>query len=309
MEHENRDENREESPKLSVVVASKVGAPFIDACLRSVEAETKALGAEVVVVAAGEQSYADRIARDFDWVRVVHAPELAKVPALRRRGVEESKGDLVAIIEEHCAAGPDWLHRALEAHAKGDYGAVGGPIFDDDYDRLRDWVTYFVEYNGAMPPAPEGETSALSDVNIVYRRKVLTDHVHLLDEGYWQMTLHGTLVEEGVRFFSVPDMVVRHLGPWNFFYYMHQRFLFSRAYGGVRAQSQSPVRRIAYLLGAPIIPVMLLIRMARTVREKRCRVPEFYRTLPLIVPALVVLVAGEWVGCLIGPGDALDRVE
>ncbi len=91
-------------PRISVIVASKVGAPFIDQCLESIKREVIQLGAEVIVIAAGEETYSARIAADFPWARVVPAPELTRVPALRRRGVEEATGEFVAIIEEHCAA-------------------------------------------------------------------------------------------------------------------------------------------------------------------------------------------------------------
>jgi hypothetical protein len=38
-------------------------------------------------------------------------------------------------------------------------------------------------------------------------------------------------------------------------------------------------------------------------------VGKFIRALPLLGSALVVFVAGEWVGCVLGPGDALSKVE
>ena len=215
----------------------------------------------------------------------------------------------MAIIEEHCSAAPDWLHQALAAFGRGNYAAVGGTINDHDYDRLRDWVMYFVEYNGSMPPVAAGETDSLNEANIAYLRRLLLKHVDLLDDGYWQMTLHPTLLARGHKLLAVPEMIVHKLGPFNFLYYLHQRFLFSRAFAGVRAQTQPPARRLAYLVAAPIMPLLLLARMTRAVVSKRCRVGEFVRTLPLTVPALTVLVAGECVGCLLGPGDALARVE
>ena len=294
---------------ISVIIASKVGAPFIDQCLESIKGEVIQLGAEVIVIAAGEETYSARIAADFPWARVVHAPDLTRVPALRRRGVEEATGEVVAVIEEHCSAGEEWLRQALAAHSRGAYGAVGGAISDYDYERRRDWVVYFCEYSGSLPPAPTGETDNLNDANIAYRRSLLVDHLDLLDDGYWPMILHPRLREKGIRLLSVPDMVVYHRGPFRFGYYLRQRFLFSRAFAGVRAQRQSPWRRLAYLVGAPLIPVLLLGRMTQKVFAKRCRVRQFILTLPLTVPALVVLVAGEWVGCLLGPGDALSKVE
>jgi glycosyltransferase involved in cell wall biosynthesis len=296
-------------PKISVVVASKVGAPFIDQCLDSIRAEAHALGAEVIVVAAGPDSYAARLAADFPWARIIPAPDIRKVPALRRRGVEEATGEYVAIVEEHCSAKDDWLATALAAHARGRYAAVGGPIADFDYDNVPDWVVYFLEYNSALPPWPAGETTDLQDVNIVYRREALTSHAELLDEGYWPMTLHPTLVAEGMKLLSVPGMLVYHRGPFPFGYYLHQRYLFSRAFAGVRARNQSVLRRWAYVLGGPLVPFFLLARIALTVFRKRCRVGKFICALPLLGPAVVVLVAGEWVGCVLGPGDALSKVE
>ena len=242
-------------PSISVVVASKVGAPFINQCLESIREEATRLGAEVIVATGGADTYASWVAVNFPWVRVVHDSALSKVPALRRRGVEEAKADIVAVIEEHCSAGEDWLQHALAALADGKYAAAGGAISDYDYDRLRDWVVYFCEYNGSLPPVIRGETDHLNDANIAYRRSVLLEHLHLLDDGYWPMTLHPTLRAKGIKLLSVPEMVVHHRGPFHFAYYLHQRFLFSRAFTGVRAQRQSPLWRLAYLLTAPVLPL------------------------------------------------------
>jgi glycosyltransferase involved in cell wall biosynthesis len=97
-------------PQISVVIASKVGAPFIDQCLESIRDEAARLDAEVLVVTPRSEEYADRIRDRFPWVRVIRDPALTQVPALRRRGVDEASGECVAIIEEHCSAAPDWLH-------------------------------------------------------------------------------------------------------------------------------------------------------------------------------------------------------
>ena len=136
-------------------------------------------------------------------------------------------------------------------------------------------------------------------------RDILVAHRNLLDDGYWPMTLHPTLIAKGIKLLSVPDMVVHHRGPFNFGYYLHQRFLFSRAFAGVRARNAIG-RPAARLSGRRRRSSRRAAgRIARTVVRKRCRVGEFVATLPLTVPALIVLVAGEWVGCLLGPGNAL----
>jgi hypothetical protein len=161
------------------------------------------------------------------------------------------------------------------------------------------------EYN-IRPPAPsEGAPTAPTS----HRRSLLLEHEHLLSDGYWEATLHPVLLREGVRLLSAPDMVARHRGPFDFGYYLQQRYWFSRAYAGARADHLSPVRRIGYLLAAPIVPFLLLGRMSARVWRKRCRRSRYAAAIPLLLPALAVYVAGEWAGYAAGPGRALSKVE
>lgn len=296
-------------PSLSVVIASLVGPPFIDDCVESVLAEARTLGAEILIATSRDRAYGDRLRRRFADVQVIHATAGTSVPGLRARGVDAATGHIVAVIEEHCVAERDWLAEARRAHEVGAYAAVGGPIVDRQYERLRDWVVYFCEYNGSLPPWKEGETTELNGANVAYRRDVLMAHRRLLDSGYWEATLHPALLAGGHKFRAVPGMRVAHRGPFDFGYYLRQRYLFSRAFAGARAASLPASRRLAYLAGAPLVPPLLLARMAARVWAKRCHPIRFAMTLPLIVPALGALVAGEWVGYLAGPGDALSKVE
>jgi glycosyltransferase involved in cell wall biosynthesis len=294
---------------LSVVIASIVGAPFIDECLESLEAQAKSCDAETLVVACGTAEYAERIARKFPWVRVIHRSVRETIPDLRRRGAEEATGRMVAIIEEHCLAAPDWLQRAQEAHAQGDFGAVGGPVVDHDYKRLRDWVVYFCEYNGYLPPWQDGETFNLGSANIAYSREVLIKYRDYLSGGYWEAALHPKLIADGVKLRSVNRMVVYHNGPFDFGYYLGQRYLFSRAFAGCRGQSMPVLKRLIYILASPAVPFLLLGRMAKRVFSRKCRIDRFIQAVPLLIPVVFVYVAGELVGYLAGPGDALLKVE
>src|SRR5207247_6305732 len=130
-------------------VRCKSGASCCDQFRGSNRVVAHSIVAEVNFVAPGPDSYAALLAADFPWARIIPAPDIRKVPALRRRGVEEATGEYVAIVEEHCSAKDDWLATALAAHARGRYAAVGGPIADFDYDNVPDWVGYFLEYNSA----------------------------------------------------------------------------------------------------------------------------------------------------------------
>jgi hypothetical protein len=229
------------------------------------------------------------------------------VPELRRHGVEQASGEIVAIIEEHCLAAQDWLRQAVAAHQSGDYGVVGGPVVDHAYKRLRDWVVYFCEYNNYLPPWRDGEWHDLGSANIAYSRAVLLKYQDLLTAGYWEAALHPRLMADGVKFRAVPHMVVHHRGPFDYGYYLQQRYWFSRAFAGARNLPLS--RKAAYFLASPLVPALLLARMAQRVWRRGCRVEKFVQSLPLLIPALCVYVAGEVVGYAAGPGDALMKVE
>lgn len=302
------------APRVSVVVASGAGGEFLFRCLASLAPQVAELGAELLVVDRVGGETAERVAREHPEARLLQTPagERPSVPALRRRGALEARGDVVAILEEHCVAPPHWLRSLRDAFADAPEEAtpvaVGGPILDDDFDRVRDWVVYFSEYHNFLPPWPDGPRELLNGANIAYPRSRLLAHEALLATGYWEVVLHPLLAREG-EMRAVSQMGVHHTGPFDFGYYLEQRYLLSRVWGGTQRDAVSGARRLLYLLAAPLFPALLLARIAARAFRSGRRVPQFLRALPLLVPVAIAYVWGEWLGYLLGPGDALERVE
>jgi hypothetical protein len=115
------------------------------------------------------------------------------------------------------------------------------------------------------------------------------------------------LYTDAVKFRPVPEMKVHHRGPFNYGYYLGQRYWFSRAFAGARRISSAA--KLAYLVCSPLVPFLLLARMAQRVADRKCHFGKFVQVIPLIFPALCVYAAGEFMGYLAGPGDALSKVE
>jgi len=296
------------APTVSVVIASIVGPPFIDDCLASVFAQKNAPPFEVIVVDCRGLENVARLAQRFPEVRFIQLQQRETVPQLRRIGVEQARGGIVAIIEEHCLAADNWLATLSAAFSPG-YVAVGGPVDFRSDGRLRDWITYFIEYNSYLPPWPDGDSYNVGSANAAYRKETLDANLAVLSEGYWEAALHPKLFAEGARFRGVPGMIVYHRGPFDYFYYVRQRYLFSRAFAGARRGTISAAKRAVYLLAAPAIPFVLLARMASRVLAKRCHPGKFLLCMPLLIPAMTSYVFGEWMGYAFGPGDALMEVE
>lgn len=301
-------------PEISIVIASCVGPPFITACLRSLEGQREAADLEVIVVDRAGGDVATGIERDFPWVTLYRRPEGESVPDLRRHGIERANGEYVAIIEEHCVARHDWItqiaRRLQEEKARSKpAAAIGGVVADADYARLMDWAVYFTEYNSYMPPAESGETFDVCTANCVYHRELLLKYLPRSGSGYWEAGLNRALLAAGEHFQNEPEMVVHHTGPFGFAYYLGQRFLFSRAFAGIRRADVPFSRRLIYLVAAPLLIPLLWMRTALRVYRKGRRMDKFLLTLPLMIPITTIYVLGEWVGYLLGPGDALSRIE
>jgi hypothetical protein len=296
--------------KVSVVIASGAGGEFLSRCLASLEEQAAAEDAEVIVV--------DRVrAAILGRARVIRAEESppTSVPELRRRGVLAAQNEIVAVLEEHCTAPPGWIAAIAAAFGDGASShapvlAAGGPILDAGFERVRDWVVYFSEYHNYLPPWSAGERYLLNGANIAYRRSALVAHEARLARGYWEVVLHPILAAEG-RLLAVPAMGARHTGPFDYGYYLEQRYLLSRVWGGTQRARTGLAKRLVYLVLAPLFPFLLLARIAARVAATRSGrlLGKLALALPLLVPVAIAYVWGEWLGYLAGPGDALERVE
>lgn len=88
-------------------------------------------GFEVVVVDNGSRDHTaavvHEVAADHPLVRYVHEPELG-LSVARNRGVAESRGRIVAFLDDDAEAGPAWLLALVDAFDDASVGGVGGRI-------------------------------------------------------------------------------------------------------------------------------------------------------------------------------------
>lgn len=295
-------------PKLSVVIASCVGAPYIDRCLKSLEKQIATDDIECILIDRAGADLADRIESEYRWLKVFRRPPGESVPDLRRYGISQAQANFVAIIEEHCVAQEDWIETIMKS-IEGNPAAIGGIVADADYERLTDWAVYFTEYNSYMPPGISGETNDVCVANCVYRRDLLLKYLPTTGSGYWEASLNKTLLDSGERFLTEPRLVVSRTVPSGLSYYLHQRYLFSRAFAGVRRDRVSLLFKLFYVFLAPILMPLLWARIASRVLASKRNVGKFVAITPLMVPIMATYVFGECVGFLLGPGDSLKKIE
>ena len=296
-----------ETPDLTVVIASVNGRSVLEPTLDAIDALPERDRIEVIVVETVGGATRECLQSRSRAVRVIDSERLP-IPRLRYQGVLQARGRLVAILEDHARVDPGWAEGLLAMHDEPWWGAVGGPV-ENGKNGLMNWAVYFCEYAPYMGPMVEGESSDLPGNNIAYKRPHLLRHARVLDEGKWESWINDLLRADGVPIASTNSMVVRHIKTFRFSYFLSQRFHFARSYAGMRRADQSWAKRVFYGVGSLALPVLLTLRVVKTVVAKKRHLGRFLLVSPIVALFLTVGAFGEMVGYLIGSGKSLDHVE
>jgi hypothetical protein len=297
-------------PFISVIIASVNGFPWIGACLDALTTQEGSIPFEVLVLDRCGDHVRNEISRRFlrPEIRVLAVDGLPSIPKLRAIGMAQARGRMIGILEDHCNVPRTWFQSIERAHQAG-HRAIGSGVENGAVDRVTDWAVFFCEYARFMPPVTGGTGVEIPGNCAVYDREALALVGPALREEVWESFIHTRMAEEGVAFFCDPEMTVSHKREFPFGYFMSQRYHYSRSFAGMRLQSAPRVRRFVYAAATPLLPPLLLWRMATTIRRKGRRTKEFTLAVPLIGIFLLSWAWGEAVGALFGPGDSLARVE
>jgi glycosyltransferase involved in cell wall biosynthesis len=291
-------------PVVSVVVPCVNGLPAIADCLEALQRQDAEVPAEVVVVDRCGEATRAVLRERFPAARILHAEPQTPIPALRARGIAESRGALVALIEDHCNAQAGWL-AALDRARRGGHRVIGGSVVNGSVRRVVDWAAFFCEYARFMPPLEHGEVDDVTGNNVAYDRATLQD-LGSLDS--WEFFLHARLKERGVRFHCEPAMLVSHCKEFGFSYFLSQRYHYSRSFAGMRLREAPWWKRLGYALATPLLPPVVFARIVSAVAP-RGHSTKLLQSAPVLAVFLASWAWGEAVGALAGPGDSLARVE
>ena len=297
----------EVTPRISVVIASVNGLGVILECLENLEALPERNEMEILVLDRRTDDTARTIAVRFPQV-TLHAGLTGKsIPELRWIGMRAARGEMIAVIEDHCMVAPGWAAEILR-HVGTGFGVVGGPVENGSTERILDWAYFLAEYGPCMPPLEQGETDWVPGNNAAYRRSELPLHEPVW-ANFWESFLQKELQRRGVRIFLNPAMLVYHKKSFQLGEMLEQRFCYSRSFAAMRAAQMPAGRRLLYAATSVLLPGVLLLRIFRCVLRKRRNLREFLLGLPVIVLFVLCWAAGEMTGCVAGPGDSLARVE
>lgn len=297
-----------ENATLTVVIPAVNEVSDLRKALAALERERQAFGLDALVVSRLGPPVAELVHGQFAWARLVDVSPGTTIPAMRALAFEQVTTPFVAVIEDHVAVPAGWA-ALMTARARETGAVVGGPVDNLATGSLLDRAAFLCEYSHCMPPLPGGTTGWLPGNNVVYSTEVARRYVDVLRRGSWENDMHDAILSAGGSLVMVPEGVVGHDKHYTLGEYLSQRYLYSRSYAGKRGQRSPLVRRLAYAAGSFVLPPLLLWRIISRVGSRPAHRGTLVKALPLITTFVVSWAAGELVGYLAGPGDALGRVR
>jgi len=222
---------------------------------------------------------------------------------LRAKGVQAAKGKVVALIEDHCEAMPNWAN-AMQSAINSQYCIAGGPVVNSAKSGVYSWALYWSEYASMMPPLPQHNLSYLSAVNSAYHKKALNDCKSIWEEGFYDNEVHDALIKNGAKYCPVKEAGVATNLPFTFKRALVHLYTGGKRYGNYRGGSNWSIKRILRLFATFLVPSVLLFRVYKLVRKRQ---PNLTFTLIKSSPILYLLLCswslGEFTGVLLNHNE------
>lgn len=291
-------------PAMSVVVVTRSGFWLIRRTVRALAAQTIAAGIELLIVAPSAAHVDDRGPSELDGFARVEiiatgAP-IASADQAAAHGLRAATAPVAAVCEDHAFPEPDWAAELLAAH-DGPWAVVGGRLVNGNPRSLLSWTNAIgVHVPELLNPHGEQRTPITSH-NASYKTTILAEYGDRL-EGFLGRDggLQRDLLGRGHRVFLTTRARYRHLQPSRLGPQIVFQYNFSRCYAATRVRQEGwgPGRRLAYVLGSPLLPVVGLARKVGPARH----FGQFPRVLPSLVLVLLIAAAGEAAGYARGAG-------
>jgi hypothetical protein len=298
------------APTLSVVVTLVSGrTDDLASCLKSLRSQEDPPMLEIVVPYDDPCSNVTRLAAMYPEVRFVPADgfdfEAARASGshepfdvLRTVGLKAARGEYVALTEDHATLSRDWCKTAVELlDQHPELGALGGAL-ECGSNRMLNRAICYCDFGRYQNPLPEGPARFVSDSNVVYRSRALDEIKSVWDSRFREFPVHHALIEHGRPIWLTPRMtawqnrVEMTLGEA-----LKERYIWGRAFAGIRFDRSSLGRRLIYAGLTPALPVLLSYRLLRRASSSGPkRLGKLLPALPHIALLTSFWALGEFVG-------------
>jgi hypothetical protein len=296
------------NPHLSVILATDT-LDRVAFVIDSLAAQTIAKTIELILVmtAPADQSAREQLAERFYSLKVIQVKSIVALSAARAKGVLAATAPFVFIAETHAYPDPQLAEKLIAALSEEWSLAVPG-FRNGNPESSLSWAAFLSDYGAWAASLPAGEIDRTPSHDTAFRRSVLLEFGDRLENALtFGDELYLTLHARGHRAYFEPAAGIQHVNLNRFRSFVRERYLSGVLIGGYRSTRWSVMRRLAYAFGSPLIPIVILSRIQKGVREVG-RMESLPRgTMPALVLGAMLKAAGEMRGYLLGASDSAEE--
>lgn len=302
------NESQSNNPVLSVILGTD-NIERVTTVIESLAAQTIAKKIELilVIVARPDAATSERIEQRFHSLKIVPIQSMASLAAARAKGVRVAQAPFVFIAETHAYPDPDFAEKILAALS--DEWSVAVPGFRNANPHSAvSWAGFLSDYGAWAASLDPGEIQRGPSHDVAFRRSVLLEFGDRLENALtFGDEMNVTLQARGQRTYFYPSAGIQHVNITAFGPFMRERFLSGVLIGDYRRARWGMARRVAYALGSPLIPIVVLSRIHKGVREIGRRESLPAGTIPALVLGVMLKAAGEMRGYLLGAPESAEE--
>lgn len=298
-----------DSLPITALFASIRGFDDARPALEHLVGQTLAAGGEVIVAdGSGEPAPTDEQMAAVGGPIVWLSMPGSSVYQLRLAAYQASRGEIVAVTEDHCYVAPDWIERILAAHAAfPEAGVIGGSVQNGTDRRSIDWAAFFLTQGPFMVPLENGLTDRVSGAaNCSYKRRVIERLGGDAEQGVIDF-LELPEALEGERLAADDSIRVLHHQSPGFARLSLAEFDNGRTIAGYRRREMERGDWIR-IATASVLPLYRSVRAMRIVGGKERPPRARLKAAPAHVWFQYCAIVGELIGYAAGPGDSPKRL-
>lgn len=304
------DEQLSSEPQMSVVIVTPDDYETIRQTIGHLREQTARDSLEIVIVAPGMDLLDghDGELGDFLRYRVVAVGDVKSVALGNAAGVRQATAPVVAFVEEHSYPDRDGAEALIRAHRQP-WAAVGPVVRNANPESAVSWADLLIAYGPWLEPARAGIVGHLPGHNSSYKREILLSYgpdLQAMLES--ESVLHWDLQAKGYQLYLEPAAKVYHLNFERLSSWVPAQFHSGRLFAAARARQWPRLRRLLYVAGAALIPLVRLWRILPYVGRLDLSWPMRLQVCLLVVLGLVVSAAGEVMGYAVGAGGSAARM-
>ena len=296
-------------PLLSVVVTIVEGQTALSNCLQALVAQLDAPPLEILVPFDDSIGDLRGMAESFPTCEFVSMGQIGETQGLenafvqherfdRRRavGLVRARGEFIAMIEDRCIVARDWARTMVELHQIHRSAVIGGPV-ENISDGIVTTAVFLCDFGRYQRPVEAIDPPFITDINVCYKRSASREVQPLWDPIYREATVHWALADRGLGLRLSDQPLVHHRrSPMGLAAIVRERIAWGRVFGQTRGRQLSRGTCLGLAAASPLLPWILLVRIARNQLLKR----RPWRSTALALPALVLLLTfwslGEFLG-------------